>query len=219
MAQKRRKLVLGEYMVRYLGPKNRVARRFSANIFGKKRNPLVHKQNPPGMHGARKKKKSDFGTQLEEKQKLRAVYGMLTEKALLRYYREALKMEGITPENLLRFLECRLDVVVYKLKLAPTIFAAQQLVAHGHIEVNGKKVDVRSFSVEPGMVVCVREKSRKMKIVNDAVAEVSREVPSYLEFNIQNYGGKLINRPDMSQVSLPLPINVPVVCELLAHSH
>lgn len=206
-------------MVRYLGPKNRVARRFGANIFGKKRNPLVHKQHPPGMHGARKKKKSDFGAQLEEKQKLRAVYGMLTEKSLLRYYRAAVSMEGITPENLLRMLECRLDVVVYKLKLAPTIFAAHQLVAHGHIEVNGKKVDIRSFNVEPGMVVSVREKSRKMKIVNDAMAEVSREVPSYLEFNIQNYGGKLINRPDMSQVSMPLPINIPVVCELLAHSH
>jgi small subunit ribosomal protein S4 len=206
-------------MVRYRGPKNRVARRFGANIFGKKRNPLVHKQHPPGMHGARKRKKSDFGAQLEEKQKLRAVYGMLTEKSLLRYYQAAIKADGITPENLLRLLECRLDVVVYKLKLAPTIFGAQQLVAHGHIEVNGKKVDIRSFNVEPGMVVSVKAKSRKMKLVNDAMAEVSRDIPAYLEFNIQNYAGKLINRPDMSQVSMPVPINIPVVCELLAHSH
>lgn len=206
-------------MVRYLGPKNRIARRFGANIFGRKRNPMVHKQHPPGMHGARRRKKSDFGEQLEEKQKLRAAFGMITEKQLLRYYRMAIQTTGITPENLLRLLECRLDTVVYRLKLAPTLFGAQQLVSHGHIAVNGKKVDVRSFQVAPGMVVSVREKSRKMKMINETLAEVAREVPGYLESNAQNYSGKLINMPEMAQISLPVPINVAVVCELMAHSH
>lgn len=206
-------------MVRYTGPKNRIARRFGANVFGRKRNPLLHKQNPPGMHGARKRKKSDYGEQLQEKQKLRAVYGMMTEKQLLRAYCQASKMTGVTPENLLRILECRLDVVVYKLKFAPSIFAAHQLVAHGHIEVNGRKVDIRSFQVEPGMVVSVCQKSQKMKMVNESLAEVSREVPGYLELQAPSYSGKLINRPDMSQVSLPLPINIPVVCEMMAHTH
>lgn len=206
-------------MVRYTGPKNRIARRFGANVFGRKRNPLIHKQNAPGQHGARKRKKSDYGEQLVEKQKLRAVYGMLTEKKLLLAYREASKAQGVTPENLLRILECRLETVVYRLKFAPTIFAAQQLIAHGHIEINGKKVDIRSFQVSPGMVISVREKSRKLKLINDTLADVSREVPGYLELDAPKYSGKLINRPDMVQISLPLPINVPVVCEMIAHTH
>jgi small subunit ribosomal protein S4 len=206
-------------MVRYLGPKNRIARRFGANMFGRKRNPMVHKQHPPGMHGARRRKKSDFGTQLEEKQKLRAAFGMITEHQLLRYYRMAVKTAGITPENLLRLLECRLDTVVYRLKLAPTPFAAQQLVSHGHVQVDGKKVDVRSFQVAPGQVVSIREKSRKMKIINETLAEVNRDVPGYLESNASQYSGKLINLPELAQVPLPLPINIAVVCELMAHSH
>ncbi|MCB1149554.1 MAG: 30S ribosomal protein S4, partial [Chlamydiia bacterium] len=150
-------------MSRYTGNKNRVARRFGVNIFGRKRNPLLHKPNPPGVHGARRRKKSDFGLQLEEKQKLKAVYGMLSEKQLVRYFKEAQRQGGVTPTVFTQLLECRLDSVVYRLGFAGTIFGAHQLIAHGHIEVDGKKVDIRSFNVKPGMKVSIREKSRKMK--------------------------------------------------------
>ena len=142
-------------MSRYRGPKNRIARRFGANIFGRLRNPLIHKPNPPGVHGARRRKKSDYGLQLLEKQKLKAIYGMLTEKQLVNYYTKATR-KGHVADNLAALLECRLDSIIFRLKLAPTIFAAQQLVSHGHILVNGKKVDRRSFQVKPGMKISIK---------------------------------------------------------------
>src|SRR3984885_5682454 len=155
-------------MARYTGKKNRIARRFGINIFGKTRNPMLHKANPPGQHGARRRKKSDYGLMLEEKQKLKAIYGMLSERQLVNYYKKALAMKGTTAELCAEMLECRLDNMVYRLKFAPTIFAAHQLVSHGHILVDGKKVDRRSFQVKPGMVISVKEKSRNMKAINDS---------------------------------------------------
>src|ERR1700692_2878050 len=132
-------------MARYTGNRNRIARRFGANIFGRTRNPLLHKPNPPGVHGARRRKKSDYGIQLEEKQKLKAIYGMLSEKQLVNYYKKALRMAGNTANHFAAMLECRLDTMVYRLKFASTIFGAHQLVSHGHTLVDGKKVDRRSF--------------------------------------------------------------------------
>jgi small subunit ribosomal protein S4 len=206
-------------MSRYTGPKNRIARRFGANIFGRSRNPLLHKPNPPGVHGAVRKKKSDYGVQLEEKQKLRAVYGMLSQKCLLKYFKEAARRKENTAQGLMQQLECRLDTVVYKLKIASTIFQAQQLVAHGHILVNGKPVDVRSFQVEPGMVVSVKEKSRKSKHIIESLENKAREVPEYLKLEEGKFEGQLICYPQIDQISLPLPINIPLVCEFLAHTN
>lgn len=206
-------------MGRYLRPKNRVARRFGANIFNRQRNPMLHKQHPPGMHGGRRRKKSDFGEQLEEKQKLKAVFGMLSEKQLLGAYAKASKMPGVTPDNLLSLLETRLDMMVYRLKFAPTIFAAHQLVSHGHIEVDGKKVDIRSFQVKPGMTVSVKEKSRTMKLVVESLGDVRREVPEYFDFNAQKFMGTLVRTPAADEISVALPINLAIVCELIAHAH
>ncbi len=115
-------------------------------------------------------------------------------------------------------LECRLDNVVYKLKLAPTIFAAQQLVAHGHILVNDKKVDRRSFYVRPGMTVSVRPKSQQMPIVKEAVESGSRSVPEYLSLDAEKFSGQLLVAPAIDQIQLPLPVNIPLICEFLAHS-
>jgi small subunit ribosomal protein S4 len=204
-------------MARYTGPKNRIARRFGVNIFGRARNPLIHKQNPPGMHGARHKKKSDFGLQLEEKQKLRAVYGMISQKQLVRYYQKSLKHKGKTADIFIQMLESRLDNIVYRLKLAPTIFAAQQLVAHGHILVDGKKVDIRSFQVVPGMVVAVKEKSRANEGVKKAI-ESARDIPGYLSVEQDGFAGKMLAHPAPEQVSFPLTINIPMICEFLAHT-
>src|SRR3989338_786348 len=161
-------------MVRYTGPKNRIARRFGVNIFGRARNPLLHKPNPPGAHGAKRKKKSDYGTQLEEKQKLRAIYGMISNKQLTIAFKKAVKAKGNSSHLFLQSLECRLDNIVYRLKFASTIFGAQQLVSHGHILVDGKKVDIRSFQVKQGMKISIKEKTKKMKAVKEA-QESSKE--------------------------------------------
>ncbi|HRW58892.1 MAG TPA: 30S ribosomal protein S4 [Chlamydiales bacterium] len=206
-------------MSRYRGPKNRIARKYGANIFGRARNPLLHKPNPPGMHGAKRKKKSDFGVQLEEKQKLKAVYGMITNKQLIRSYREALRRPGNTAHNLMTRLECRLDNIVYRLNFAPTIFAAHQLIAHGHILVNGKKVDIRSFQVRAGMTISIKEKSRKMKLVQTSIESKAHEVPEYLELDSKSFSGKLSSLPESEQIPLPIMINVPLVCEFLAHTN
>ncbi len=206
-------------MARYTGPKNRIARRFGANIFGKARNPLVRKPNPPGQHGARRKKKSDYGMQLDEKQKLKAVYGMLSEKQLVLAYKKSNHAKGNTAKLFMQRLECRLDNVVYRLKFAPTIFAAQQLVAHGHVLVNGKKVNRRSFFVLPGMEISIHEKSRKMKIIGDTLETAGRNVPDYFSLDKENFAGTLTMVPEIEQIEgfLSLPINIPVVCEFLAH--
>lgn len=205
-------------MARYTGNKNRVARRFGTNIFGRARNPLLHKPNPPGMHGVRRRKKSDFGLQLEEKQKLKAVYGMLSEKQLVNYYKKALKMSGNTAQHLAEMLECRLDTVVYRLKFGSTIFAAHQLVAHGHILVNGKKVDRRSFKVEPGMVISIKEKSQKMKSISHALDSPMHAVPEYLSLDRDNFSGQLMANPLPEQLPWPIEINLPEICDFLAHS-
>lgn len=205
-------------MVRYTGPKNRIARRFGANIFGRARNPLLHKANPAGMHGAKRKKKSDFGIQLDEQQKLRAVYGMINRRQLVNYYRKAERSETPTPQALMESLECRLDSVVYRLKLAPTIFAAQQLVSHGHILVDGKKVDRRSYQVKPGMTISIKAKSKEMPLIKQSL-ENTREVPEYLSLDATELTGKLVVNPLIDQIPLPLPINIPLICEFLAHAN
>lgn len=205
-------------MARYRGPKNRIARKFGVNVFGRARNPLLHKPNPPGMHGAKRKKKSDFGLQLEEKQKLRAVYGMLNQRQLVNAYKKALKRVGNTASLFLESLECRLDNVVYRLRFASTIMGAQQLVSHGHVLVNGKKVDRRSFQVEPGMVVSIKPKSQNMKAIQASIANTSRDVPEYLSLDQNKFSGELLSSPQIDQVSFPMPINIPLVCEFLAHT-
>lgn len=205
-------------MARYTGPKNRIARRFGANIFGRMRNPLLHKANPPGQHGAKKKKKSDYGMQLDEQQKLKALYGMLSRNQLVRYYQEAARIKENTNTAFIQQLECRLDNIVYRLKFANTIFGAQQLVSHGHILVDGKKVDRRSFQVRPGMVVSVKAKSQSMTVVKQSVESGARTVPDYLSLDPVKFSGKLEALPSPEQIPHSLPINVPMICEFLAHT-
>lgn len=203
-------------MTRYTGPKNRIARKFGANIFGRLRNPLLHKPNPPGQHGGKRKKKSDFGIQLDEKQKLRAIYGMLTQKQMLQAYQNALDMPGNASHNLLILLESRLDNIVYRLRFATTIFGASQLISHGHILVNGKRVDIRSFRVKPGMIVSLAPAIQKNKAVAISQANIAREIPSYLWLAEDKCSGKMEALPLPEQIPLPILINVPIVCEYLS---
>lgn len=205
-------------MARYTGPKNRIARRFGANIFGRVRNPLLHKPNPAGQHGAKRKKKSDFGVQLEEQQKLKAIYGMISHKQMVRYYREAERVKENTNHAFIQQLECRLDNVVYRLKFASTIFAAHQLISHGHILVNGKKVDRRSFRVRPGMVISVKPKSQNIEAVKQSVTSGARSLPDYFSLDAGNFSGQMTMIPAPDQIPHPLPVNVPLICEFLAHT-
>jgi small subunit ribosomal protein S4 len=205
-------------MARYIGNRNRIARRFGVNIFGRTRNPLLHKPNPPGMHGARRRKKSDYGVQLEEKQKLKAIYGMISEKQLINYFKKAAGKEGNTATLLAEMLECRLDVAVYRLKLGATIFAAQQLVSHGHVTVNGKKVDRRSFFVRPGMTIAIKEKSRKVKAINEALDNPSRSVPEYYTLDRDGFSGQLLAAPIPEQMPWPIELNLHDICDFLAHT-
>lgn len=205
-------------MARYTGNRNRVARRFGTNIFGRARNPLLHKPNPPGVHGARRRKKSDYGLQLEEKQKLKAIYGMLSEHQLVSYYKKALNKAGNTAQHFAEMLECRLDNIVYRLKFASTIFGAHQLVSHGHILVDGHKVDRRSFIVKPGMVISIKEKSRKMKAINESLDNPIRNVPEYLSLERDNFSGQLMAPPLQEQMPWPIEVNIHEICDFLAHS-
>lgn len=170
------------------------------------------------MHGAKRKKKSDFGVQLDERQKLKAVYGMLSQKQLVNTYRKALEKKGNTAQLFLEMLECRLDNVVYRLRLASSIFGAQQLVSHGHVQVDGKKVDRRSFLVRPGMIVSIRPTSHQMKPILMAQESVNREIPGYFSLEGDKFSGKLVASPQMDQVPLPIPINIPLVCEFISHT-
>ncbi|EGK68795.1 30S ribosomal protein S4 [Chlamydia abortus LLG] len=207
-------------MARYCGPKNRIARRFGANIFGRSQNPLLKKPHPPGQHGMQRKKKSDYGLQLEEKQKLKACYGMILEKQLVKAFKEVVNKQGSVTKMFLERFECRLDNMVYRMGFAKTIFAAQQLVAHGHVLVNGKKVDRRSFFLRPGMQVSLKEKSRKLQSVKESLENKDESsFPSYISVDKSNFKGELLISPEQDQIEaqLPLPVDVSVVCEFLSH--
>ena len=169
-------------------------------------------------HGAKRKKKSEYGIQLDERQKLKAVYGMISQKQLVNAYKKALLRKGNTAQLFLEQLECRLDNVVFRLRFASSIFGAQQLVSHGHILVDGKKVDRRSFQVTPGMTVSIKPASRSMKSIQMAQEYTSREVPEYLSLEGDKQSGRLLSSPQTDQVPLPLPINIPLVCEFISHT-
>jgi small subunit ribosomal protein S4 len=164
--------------------------------------PVVRRGYAPGQHGQERKKLTSYGIQLREKQKLKRYYGLL-ERQFERFYEKAERMKGITGENLLQLLERRLDNVVYRLGFAVSRPQARQLVSHGHIEVNGKKVDIPSFLVKPGDVISVREKSRSMELIKNNL-EVSRNVPDWLELNKDAFEGRVVSLPRREHIDLPI---------------
>ena len=187
-------------MGRYIGPKSKIARKFGEAIFGADR--VLEKRNfPPGQHGlARKRKKvSEYGQQLSEKQKAKATYGLL-EKQFSRTYEQAARMGGITGENLLKLLECRLDNVVFRLGIAPTRAAARQLVGHKHITVDGKVVNIPSYSVKPGQLVGVRERSKSLEVIGNALAGFNHSKYPWLEWDENSKTGKMLHIPERADI-------------------
>ena len=168
-------------MTKRTSAKHKIDRRMGENIWGRPKSPVNKREYGPGQHGQRRKgKMSDFGTQLRAKQKLKGYYGDLTEKQFRKIYDEAERQRGDTSELLIGLLERRLDAVVYRAKFVPTVFAARQFVNHGHVAVNGRRVNIASYRVKEGDVVSVRDKSRQMAMVLEAIGSPERDVPEYL---------------------------------------
>ncbi|MCH5334495.1 MAG: 30S ribosomal protein S4 [Alistipes sp.] len=199
-------------MGKYIGPKSKIARKFGEAIYGADK--VLEKRNyPPGQHGpARKRKKvSEYGTQLNEKQKAKYTYGLL-EKQFSRTYEIAARMGGITGENLLKLLEGRLDNVVYRLGIAPTRAAARQLVSHRHICVNGKPVNIPSYSLRAGDIVSVREKSKSLEVITESLSGAGRSRYSWLEWDAASMSGKFMQYPEREDI--PENIKEQLIVEL-----
>ena len=198
-------------MGRYIGPKSKIARKFGETIYGADRS-LEKKNYPPGQHGLMRKRKkvSEYGTQLLEKQKAKAIYGV-QEKQFRRTFEEAARIGGITGENLLQILECRLDNVVYRLGIAPTRAAARQLVSHRHITVNGAVVNIPSYQLRVGDVVGVREKSKSLEVILDSVTG-SHNRYAWLEWDGSQMSGKFLQKPERADI--PENIKEQLIVEL-----
>ena len=198
-------------MARYIGPKSRIARRFGEAIFGPDK--VLDKRNyAPGQHGVnRRKKSSEYGTQLAEKQKAKYTYGVL-ERQFRLLFAKASRIKGITGEILLQLLESRLDNIVYRLGIAPTRAAARQLVSHCHITVDGKVVNIPSYDVKPGQVVAVREKSKSLEVIANSLDGFNHSKYSWLEWNEAEKAGKYLNIPQREDI--PENIKEQLIVEL-----
>jgi small subunit ribosomal protein S4 len=178
------------------------------NIWGRPKSPVNRREYGPGQHGQRRKgKMSDFGTQLRAKQKLKGYYANISEKQFRRYYQEAVRMKGDAGDNLIGLLERRLDAVIYRAKFAPTPFAARQFVNHGHIKVNGRRVNISSYQVRVGDLIEVQDASKQLVIVLESVALAERDVPDYYEVDHSKMTAK------MTRIPLPADVPYPVVME------
>jgi small subunit ribosomal protein S4 len=197
--------------------KYKIDRRMGENIWGRPKSPVNQRSYGPGQHGQRRRQKiSDFGLQLRAKQKLKGYYGNLTEKQFARTYKDAAQRKGNTAETLVGLLESRLDAIVYRAKFVPTVFAARQFVNHGHVLVNGKRVNIASYRVKPGDVVSVRERSRNMALVLEAIQSPERDVPDYLEVDGKGLSAKFVRAPELAEVPYPVKMEPNLIVEFYA---
>jgi small subunit ribosomal protein S4 len=193
--------------------KYKINRRLGVNLWGRPKSPINRREYGPGQHGQRRKKPSDFGTQLQAKQKLKGYYGNITEKQFRRYYHEAVRRRGDTSENLIGILETRLDAIVYRMKFVPTVFAARQFISHGHIRVNGKRVTIPSYLVKPDDVIEVRQKSRQIPMVLEAIESPERDVPDYVHVDYGKMQGNFVRVPTLDEVPYPVQMEPNLVVE------
>ena len=194
--------------------KHKIDRRLGENIWGRPKSPVNARSYGPGQHGQRRKSKlSDFGLQLRAKQKLKGYYGSITEKAFRRTYDEAVRVKGDTGENLIGLLERRLDAIVYRAKFVATVFAARQFVNHGHVMVNGQRVNIPSYRVKVGDVVEVRERSKQLGIIVEAIALTERDVPDYIDVSHDKLTAILTRIPTLSDVPYPVQMEPNLVVE------
>ena len=206
-------------MTKRTSAKYKIDRRMGENIWGRPKSPVNRREYGPGQHGQRRKGKlSDFGLQLRAKQKLKGYYGDLTEKQFKRIYTEAARVKGDTGENLVGLLERRLDAVVYRAKFVATIFAARQFVNHGHVLVNGQRVNIASYRVKEGDVIEVREKSKQMAAILEAIQLTERDVPDYIEVDHSKLTATFVRTPGLSDVPYPVIMEPNLVIEYYAQN-
>ena len=201
-------------MTKRLASKHKVDRRLKVNLWGRPKSPFNSRNYPPGQHGkAKKGKLSDYGTQLEAKQKMKFYYGNMNERQFRNVYRKAIQKKGNTTENLVGFLERRLDTVAYRAKFATTVFSARQLINHGHIEVNGKKVNIPSYLVKAEDTIEIKDKSKDIVTIVGALVSKEREVPDYIQMDEKNKKATLIRIPKFSEVPYPVIMEPNLVIE------
>ncbi len=206
-------------MTKRTAAKHKIDRRMGENIWGRPKSPVNRREYGPGQHGQRRKAKlSDFGLQLRAKQKLKGHYGDLTEKQFRRIFSDAERVKGDTGENLIGLLERRLDALVYRAKFVATIFAARQFVNHGHVMVNGKKVNIPSYRVKEGDVIEIRESSRQIAAVLEAISLPEREVPDYIETDYSKMTAKFIRTPGLGDVPYAVVMEPNLVIEYYAQN-
>ena len=194
--------------------KYKINRRLGVNLWGRAKSPINKREYGPGQHGQRRKQKpTDFGVQLMAKQKLKGYYGNISEKQFRKYYDEAVRRRGDTGENLIQLLERRLDAVVYRMKFVPTPFAARQFVNHGHILVNGKRVNIPSYQVRDGDVIEVKQKSKQMILVLEAISSGERDIPDYLSVDTGALKGSFVRAPALADVPYPVQMEPNLVIE------
>ena len=201
-------------MTKRIKAKHKVDRRLRVNLWGKPKSPFNTRNYPPGQHGQNKKgKPTDYGVQLNAKQKLKSYYGNINERQFRNVYRKAIKKKGNTTENLVGILERRLDTVIYRAKLAPTVFSARQLINHGHFRVNKKKVNISSYLVKEEDLIEVKEKSKSLAIIDTCLASKERDVPEYIQLDIKNKVAKLVRVPKFADIPYPTLMEPKLVIE------
>ena len=200
-------------MSKRIRAKHKIDRRLRVNLWGRPKSPFNTREYGPGLHGQRRRKQSNYGTQLQAKQKLKGYYGSVGEKQFRRYYADAVRQKGDTSENLIGILESRLDAVIYRMKFVPTVFAARQFVNHGHIRVNGKRVNIPSYRVKEGDVVEVKDKSRDLDLVLEAAGSPERDVPDYIDVDHAKMRGTYLRVPVLGDVPYPVQMEPNLVVE------
>lgn len=200
-------------MTKRIEAKGKISRRLGVNLWGRAKDPLARKNYAPGMHGQKRKKLSGYALQLIAKQKLKSYYANMTERQFRRTYEEATRLKGDTGENLIGLLERRLDMVIYRMNFAPTIFAARQFVNHGHVTVNGRRVNIPSYRVREGDLIEVRERSRNHQGLLETTAHPERDVPEYMTVDTTAYKGQFVRVPKMADVPYPVQMEPNLVIE------
>jgi len=201
-------------MTKRLNSKHKVDRRLKVNLWGRPKSPFNTRGYPPGQHGQSKSSKpSDYGVQLNAKQKLKSYYGNMNERQFRNVYKKAIMKKGDTAENLIGLLERRLDAIVYRAKLATTIFSARQLINHGHVKINSKKVNISSYLVKEEDTIEIKDKSKKLAFIDIAMANNEREVPEYLQVDEKNKKIKFVRVPKFEEVPYPVVMEPNLVIE------
>ena len=201
-------------MTKRIEAKYKINRRLGENIWGRPKSPVNRREYGPGQHGQRRKgKPTDFGTQLKAKQKLKGYYGNVSEKQFRKYYAEAIRQKGDSSQNLVGLLERRLDAVVYRCKFVSTVFAARQFVNHGHITVNGRRVNIPSYQVKVGDTIEIKETSKQLPFVLEAAQLAERDVPDYFEVDQNKFVARMTRVPGLTEVPYPVHMEPNLVIE------